>query len=47
MERQSPFGVTDVSRLLGIGRGSVHTVLKRLLRDRVIERESLGVYRAR
>lgn len=46
MERQAPFGVTDVARLLGISGRSVHTVLKRLLRDRVIERESPGVYRA-
>lgn len=44
--RQLPFGVADVSRLLGIARGSAHTVLKRLLRDRLIERESVGVYRA-
>jgi Mn-dependent DtxR family transcriptional regulator len=46
MERQRPFGVPEVSRLLGISHRSVHTVLKRLLRDRVIEREGPGVYRA-
>lgn len=47
MERGTAFGVADVSGLLGISRRSVHTVLKRLLRDRVIEREAPGVYRAR
>jgi Mn-dependent DtxR family transcriptional regulator len=45
--RQEPFDVVDAARLLGISHGSVHTVLTRLRRDRVIERESLGVYRAK
>jgi len=40
--RQRPFEVAEVARLLGIARKNVHVVLTRLLRDRVIERESLG-----
>ncbi len=43
---QRPFEVAEVARLLGISHESVQVVLTRLLRDRVIERESLGVYRA-
>ena len=46
IERQRPFDVVDAARLLGISHDSVHTVITRLRRDRVIERESLGVYRA-
>jgi hypothetical protein len=46
MERQAPFGVTDVSRLLGVSRESAHTALARLLRDRVLVREAPGIYRA-
>ncbi len=46
IERQQPFEVADAARLLGIAQKNVHVVLRRLLRDRVIERESLGVYRA-
>lgn len=44
---QRPFDVAEVARLLGISHSSVSVVLTRLLWDRVIERESLGVYRAR
>lgn len=47
MERQRPFGVADVSQLPWISHGRVHTVLKRLVRDRLIEREGPGVYRGR
>lgn len=46
IKRSRPFDVVDAARLLGISHGSVHTVITRLRRDRVIERESLGVYRA-
>jgi len=46
IERQRPFGIADAARLLGISHASVKVVLRRLLRDRVIERENPGVYRA-
>ncbi len=46
IERQRPFDLVDAARLLSISHSSVSVVLSRLIRDRVIEHESLGVYRA-
>ena len=46
-KRRRPFELADGARLLGISHASVHVVLRRLMRDRVVVRESLGVYRAR
>ena len=46
-KRRRPFEVADVARFLRVGRQSVQTVLRKLVRDRVLTRESLGVYRAR
>jgi len=43
---QRPFEVIEAARLFGTSTPNVQTVLAKLLRDRVIERESLGVYRA-
>jgi hypothetical protein len=43
---QRPFDVVEAARLLGTSTANLQIVLAKLLRDRVIERESLGVYRA-
>jgi len=43
--RWRPFEVAEAARFLGISHASVQVVLRALLRDRMISRESLGVYR--
>jgi len=44
--RRRPFGIPDAASLLGISSKSVFVVLKPLLRDDFVERESRGVYKA-
>jgi len=44
---QRAFDVVEAARLLGTSTSNLQVVLAKLLRDRIIERESLGVYRAR
>lgn len=45
IEWQRPFEVAEAAPLLEISHESVQVVFRRLLRDRVVERESLSVYR--